>query len=839
MPNSLLLCFLIPLGAVVWLPSAPCSLSTAVIVILSLVGLYLFLHFLRYLQSVRIVIAMLLAALLGVSMGVARISHVVNAQLPVELELQDLNVHFEVASLPQVGALSTRFIAKPVSIACTETVSLAQPLKCKALTPWRESIRLSWYGAPALEVGQQWQVTVRLRKPRGLVNTDGFDYHAWLLQQGIMATGYVRTKDKVVNVSQLASGLATFEARRQWLDNAFTKAENKLRHHDLMRALAYGDKSHINTARWAVLNKSGTVHLMAISGLHIGLIATLGWWFGFGLLKASARLHRSSYFVLALPFIFSILFSFFYAGLAGFAVPTMRALIMVVAVNFALITGKYFSGVRILIIAAIVVVLVDPFAFLSAGFWLSFGAVACLFFSFTAKPAAFATNVETTKAFASASKILRGAKALMLMQWQLFVGLFVLLIVLGQQISWVSPFANVVAVPVVSILVVPLVLLASVLFSIWEWGALGCLQVADTLLAIVLWWLNWVVDIQNTLPVFNLSLSTPAKWLAFFATVLILLPRALACRALGVAIAVCVFFDQSSKPDKFVVTVLDVGQGLSVLVESPSANFLYDAGAAFSDDFDMGSRVVYPVIKSKGIPQLDAVFVSHSDNDHAGGVGPLLNLMPASKVIASALGLEKTTHLINQTALLNTPLATCAAGEHWQLGELSVSPIWPPSMPALIPSFVKQDINNQSCVLLVTFQNRKILLPGDIDKTVERHLIASGLLPTKVDLLVAAHHGSKTSSSKEFIDTVNASYVVYSAGYKNRYHHPSAVVAKRFDKAGAITFNTALDGAVEFVFTAAASEIDEVRERVVLMEEEKGDQVRVNTARSSRKRLWF
>lgn len=141
MPNSLLLCFLIPLGAVVWLPSAPCSLSTAVIVILSLVGLYLFLHFLRYLQSVRIVIAMLLAALLGVSMGVARISHVVNAQLPVELELQDLNVHFEVASLPQVGALSTRFIAKPVSIACTETVSLAQPLKCKALTPWRESIR--------------------------------------------------------------------------------------------------------------------------------------------------------------------------------------------------------------------------------------------------------------------------------------------------------------------------------------------------------------------------------------------------------------------------------------------------------------------------------------------------------------------------------------------------------------------------------------------------------------------------------------------------------------------------------------------------------------------------
>lgn len=821
MPNQVLLFFLIPLGAVVWLPNMPSSVVLNTLLVVTLIGgLGVFL--LKRYKCFRLIVSLLVlfvATSCGVLLGTLRIAHVIQNQLPAALELQDLEVVFEVASLPQQGELSTRFLASVHSIQCFPKAKEKSPKVCSGFAKWRGTIRLSWYGAPDLVVGQRWQANVRLRRPRGLVNTAGFDYQAWLLQQGIMASGYVRTKDGVSALESEPRGLIEFEKHRQDIASSFTAVAPSLNNHDLMRALAYGDKSFITTQRWALLNKSGTVHLMAISGLHIGLVATLGWWLGVGLLKLTCGVGRSTFLLMAAPYVLSILFAFFYAGLAGFAVPTLRALVMVVAVNIGFMSGKRFAGSRILIIAALFVLIIDPFAFMAAGFWLSFAAVACLFFCFS--PRSSAVYVQESSLKAGLLRVISAVLALFKMQWQLFIGLFVLLLILGQQISWVSPLANFIAVPVVSILVVPLVLLASSLFNFWNAGAVQCLQLADLIMDAVLWWLNWVVSAQNTLPVFDVHLTFLDKIFALLATTLLLVPRILLLRGLGAVILLCVFFDKAKIENSFSVTVLDVGQGLSVLIQSPEANVLYDAGAAFSDDFDMGSRVVYPVLKSKAISTLDAVFVSHSDNDHAGGVGPLLNLMPVDRVVASRLEQKSTHKIVSAASSVQPVIEGCEAGDTWSFGNLTIKAIWPLGSNAVAPETIKLSSNNNSCVLLISYNNKNILLPGDIDKTVEGFLVESEAVPKAIDILVAAHHGSKTSSSQIFIDAVSIEHVVFSAGYKNRYYHPHSSVVDRFNRGLSKGFNTAVDGAVEFSLHAESPNWQ------------------INTARKAEKRMWF
>lgn len=798
---------------------------------------------------------------LGLAVSVLRIDSDIRAQLPKELELNDLAVTFTIVSVPEKGERNNRFAAQITSIACPEDLFRSASRECGELEGWRPKVRLSWYSAPELTVGDEWQATVRLRRPRGLVNFSGFDYQAWLLQQGIRASGYIRSKSEYRRVS--SSGFYPAERLRQLValrfdehDSAPVSVGNTVA---LIRALAYGDKSRITSHQWSVLNRTGTVHLMAISGLHIGLAAVIGWSVGLAIQKlfilllnihvfvpeAWRRFLKKAFRFQVLPFngsglrevpffrlvigrvcvlapsLCSIWFSVCYAALSGFAIPTQRALLMVVAVHLAFVFGKRVSPSRVLLVTALAVLLFDPYAFLSQGFWLSFGAVAVLFFALSNSRtpqrkdvvvAEEASNASAAGSFIS-SAMAQGKHwlySLVKMQGALFLGLFVPLLLVGQSVSFVSPVANLIAVPAVSFLVVPLIMLAMFIMP-FVGGKLVLLSVTEKVLSELFVFLEWLAHLDSAIPVFDRLGSPQSLWCFSLGVLLLLSNKQLGLRVAGLGFCLVALSVPATKEDHLTVSVLDVGQGLAVLVASANNAILYDTGAAYSASFDMGARVILPILRHQNISELDALIVSHSDNDHAGGARAILQGLPISTFIVSHQEETKTLDRVGQTAASEVPRSSCYAGKQWQFGELRFESIWPLAEDQPLPKGVTNNPNNHSCVLLLYYRESVVLLPGDIDKSVERYLTAEGAIPQTLDLVVAAHHGSKTSSGADLIKHTKILWSVFSSGYKNRYNHPSDVVVNRFERAGVHTLNTASSGAVTFRFTDHLVEVKQAR----------------------------
>src|SRR5688572_32020897 len=671
--------------------------------------------------------------------------------LAPELEGRDVDVVGVVSSLPAVSERAVRFEF--------EVESSDQRLPRKLLLAWHRSPWIE--DGPALlkeavHPGERWLLTVRLRRPHGHVNPYGFDYEAWLLERGVGATGYVRQKGERRRLGSRNGFLDYVERARETVRDRFQAQLGATPAAGILAALAVGDQRAISAEEWRLFNRTGVTHLMSISGLHVTLVSGLAAWlvaFGWrriapAVLRLPARKAAAAAAILA---------ALAYTLLAGFAVPAQRTFWMVSVVAAALWAGRIASPSRTLALALAVVVAADPWAPLAAGMWLSFGAVALIFY-----------------VAAKESRLAQWAR----MQWAITVGLAPAALLLFGQISLAGPLANAVAIPAVSAVVTPLALVAAVL------PIQVILEAAAWLIEWLLWFLEWCAALPGAL----WQQQVPPLWAALVAlagAAWLLAPRGVPWRAGGLALMAPAFALAPPAPPagEAWITALDVGQGLAVIVRTASRTLLYDAGPAYGPEADSGGRIVVPVLRGSGIARLDLLVVSHEDMDHLGGV---LTVLETLEVHALASSLPRA-HPIH--SLVAAP-ARCAAGARWEWDGVRFEFLHPPS------GWENVRRNNQSCVLRIEAAGAAMLLTGDIERAAESALAGEAL---RSDVLLVPHHGSRTSSSDEFIAAVAPRWAVVPAGYRNRFGHPAREVLARYEGAGVRLLRTDLDGAVSVI----------------------------------------
>jgi competence protein ComEC len=691
-----------------------------------------------------------LALILGFCWALMMAHGRMSDRLAPELEGTDIEVVGVVASLPAFEERSVRFELEP------ERAAVRLPRK----------ILLAWYRNPGAEdeaavlaaplhPGERWRFSVRLRRPHGAFNPHGFDYEAWLLERGIGATGYVRGRTQPLLLGVRGNFSDLIEKTRERIRDRFKRVLGETPASGVLAALAVGDQRAITAEEWRLFNRTGVTHLMSISGLHVTLVSGLVAWL------AAALWRRSQALALRLPArkaaaAAAIVAALGYALIAGFAVPAQRTFWMVAVVALALWSGRIAAPARTLALALAVVLAFDPWAVLQAGFWLSFGAVALIFW----------VSDQDQNPLHQALRV----------QWAITLGLAPAALFLFAQVSLAGPLANAVAIPLVSCVVTPLALAAAVL----PWD--GLLAAASWLTEWLLLFLEWCA----ALPVALWQQHAPPLWatLAALAGVAWLLaPRGLPWRGAGLAqmLPAIALPPPAPAPGEAWITTLDVGQGLAVLVRTASRALLYDAGPAFGAS-DSGERVVAPLLRAQGIEELAAMVVSHNDMDHAGGASSVLENFEVGMVLSSLA----PAHPL----LAMAPFSRrCAAGERWNWDGVAFAILHPEDLQ-------EKKANNLSCVLKVSAGGRSMLLTGDIERLAESGILARDRAALQSEVLLVPHHGSRTSSSAEFLAAVRPAFAVLPVGYRNRFGHPHAAVLERYAVLQALIYRTDRDGAV-------------------------------------------
>ena len=691
--------------------------------------------------------------LVGCVWALFRAELVLSARLPGALEGFDLKVDGVVASVPWRATNRTRFLFD------------VQELLLPANKGWSGGpIRLDWYQtAPELMPGDRWQLTVRLKRPRGLMNPGTFDYERWLFQQRISATGYVRPNGE--NRRLGAERAYPIERLRQRLGAAIDLALRDAPYRGVVKALAIGERSAISEQQWRLLRATGTSHLMAISGLHIGLVAAMAFWL------AKRCWAHGVLPVVAIPApqagaLAAVAAACVYALLAGLSIPTRRALVMVGVSMAGILLRRNLAPTLSLAWALALVLIVDPFSVLAMGFWLSFAAVAAILFGMT-------------------GYLLKGR-----VWWQwgrvqvvVAIGMLPLTLVFFQEQSLVAPLANVVAVPWVGFLVVPVVLLGTGLLMAHP--ALGepLLGLGERGMAL-LWML---LDNLAALDLSVLAPQRPPLWTALAGCVgvaLLLAPRGFPGRWLGIGWLLPLFCLPPARPGvgELWFTLLDVGQGLSAVVQTREHVLVYDTGPRFSSGFDAGRSVLVPFLRSQGIRRVDRLVLSHEDSDHAGGLASLLADISVGSILGNSTGKPGE----------RVPLPPCYRGQHWRWDDIEFHLLHPPRGEAT-------GRNNESCVLRVVGPGGSVLIPGDIEQHAEHTLLERRRALLNADILIAPHHGSRTSSTQAFLNAVRPRYAVFSVGYRNQFGMPHREVMERYQRHGIRVYDSARYGAISFV----------------------------------------
>jgi competence protein ComEC len=727
------------------------------------------------------------AGLLGIAWAGGLAHWRLNDALSAAWEGRDIEVVGVVADLPQSFERGVRF---------TFVVETAP-------APVPSRIALSWYRQvvpiadeegdmeaappgvlPLPRAGERWRFVVRLKRPHGGLNPHGFDYEGWMFERGIRATGYVR---KGLQTARLETQPASFSASVGQLREAVrTRIKRTLAQQPyagVVTALAVGDQQAISPEQWRLFAATGITHLMSISGLHVTMVGGLAAWLVFAPWRRSPRLPLiwPAQKAAALA---GFLGAFGYALLAGFGVPAQRTLYMLGVVVTALLSGRALAAPQVLGAALLLVLLLDPWAILSAGFWLSFGAVALLFHIADGRLGSRHWLVEWGRA-----------------QWAITLGLIPLLLALFQQFSLVSPIANAIAIPLVSFIVTPLALLGSLPGFGWA------LQLAHALLAPLLDGLAWLAMLPGAL----WQQHAPPAWavpLAVLGAIWLLLPRGFPARALGLAAFLPLFFvpPQRPAPGEFSLTLLDVGQGQAVHVQTATHDLIYDTGPDFGGAMDAGSRILVPYLRAAGVARLDQIVVSHADRDHAGGMESLLATLPVGDFVTS----------IQKSALAGRrETRPCVAGDTWEWDGVRFRFLH----PTAADYDRKLPTNAMSCVLKIESKQGaagavgSVLIPGDIEGKAEAELLARDGDALRADVLVAPHHGGKKTSSAEFVAAVGAREVLFPVGYRNRFGHPHPAVLERYAASGAHIHRTDTGGAIVLRLGADGMKVLHTREQ--------------------------
>lgn len=715
--------------------------------------------------------------LLGLGLAGLHAAHSLSIQLPAEWERRDVLVSGRIADLPEHEPRGTRF-------AFRVDAEAAQPPPLRG-----QLLRLTWYDdgtrafggrkflppkatdvqtAP-LKAGQRWRLRVRVRAPRGLRNPGGFDSEKYAMAQRIAATGYVRAPETATRLSA-ATGLQAWRETMSARIAASVPAPSSR----FVQALALGDTRGLDDADWATLRANGLTHLIAISGFHVGLVAGFFallarglWW----LWPALARRWPAP-IVAALA---GLVGALVYAAVAGFALPTVRTALMIAVIAGARTWRRPLRTADALALSLVVVLLLDPLAVLGAGFWLSFLGVAWLLWCLP----------HTTS---------RPLHDLVSAQGVATLGLLPLTVILFGQASLAGPLANLIAVPWWSLVVVPLSLIGMALEALHDGAGAFVWQAAA-----------WCFD--RSWPLFEwLASSGLALWwlpeprwfalpLALLGAFWLLLPRGVPGKPLALLLWLPLLWPDRHLPEQGEVdlVVIDVGQGLSVLVRTANHALLYDMGPAVRDGFDAGERAVVPALRALGVARLDRAVVSHGDNDHAGGLAAVRLVFPTTATLApEQSGVPATT--------------PCQAGQSWTWDGVRFRFLHP---PAYFP-YLR---NEASCVLRIETAHGAALLTGDIGAVIERELVRRDSAGVRADVVVVAHHGSAGSSDPAFVAATGARHALIASGHGNRFGHPKPAIVARWEAAGARVWDTAPGGALHVRLDGQGTLAPETRRR--------------------------
>lgn len=748
-PNAVAIAVALLAGvsAVQWLPVLPPRWLSGVLVIGALISAW-------RLPRIRWLTIVLLSAVWAACCG----KSAMDARLPTSWEGQDVQATGYVVGLVQAeaGAASAQF-------------QIEQATRDGQTVPWRGRARISWYDehSEVPEPCSHWHLLLRLRRPRGPVNPGGTDGERSALARGIDAVGYVR--DNSSN-QRLRVGTWCLDRLRGSLADSI-----QVRVHDphdaaLLRAFTVGDTRGLEQHDWDVARANGISHLLAISGFHVGVAAVFGLWLSHVVYwlwpTLAVRCPRVQAQALA-----ALASASAYGALAGLGMPTIRTMLMIAAFALARCSRRAVSPVHAVALALMAILLVNPTAVLEAGFWLSFVGVAFLILCMESK-----------------GHGLRGfLRELTLGQIVMTVSLLPLTMWFFGEASMVGVVSNLVAVPFVSFVIVPCALLGILLLLLCPPLATPVLRVAE--------WLThaqwWLLEQTAQWPGAHWYLPAVEPWALAFATlgaVWLFMPRGVPLRVLGALLFLPLLWPVRHLPaaGAFQAWVLDVGQGLAVIVRTRNHAMVYDTGARYPSGYDLGGAAVVPSLHALGIDRLDVLMISHADNDHAGGAPAVANAFPMARRYSG------------EPARLPIPMAQCLAGQQWEWDGVRFR-VLNPKADAL-----QAAANNHSCVVAIEGRAGRLLLTGDIAATIEPQVAALlGTGPQPV--LQVPHHGSNGSSSAGFIAAIHPELGIVSAGWRNRFGHPRPEVMQRYAAAGVPVFNTAVDGAVQIDFPATGT----------------------------------
>ncbi len=719
-------------------------------------------------------------AALAFALTAARAQWRLDDVLPAALEGQDIVLTGQVVSLPRETVAGTRFVFE---------VDSAQFQGRAVRVP--SLVSLGWYrgmdedtllgGAPqTVKAGQRWRLTARLRQPHGSLNPHGFDLELWLFEQSIRAGGSVRsTAHARADLLPDEGSAAVQRLRQRWRDAIALRVADPAAA-GVLAALAVGDQAAIERADWDVFRATGVAHLMSISGLHVTMFA----WLAGALVGALWRLHPRAPLWLPAPQAArwgGLLAAAAYAAVAGWGVPAQRTVWMLAAVVLVRSAGLRWPLWALLLAAAVMVALLDPWALLQPGFWLSFMAVGLLASSEPAQRAV-TVGVDQRRPVALVQRLRHALVQGLRTQAVATVGLAPLSMVFFQQLSVVGFAANLLAIPVVTLLVTPLALLGLVLPPLW------------TLAAWLVQALMQCLQLLSALPGAVWTAAAAPPWAVaagLLAAVLAIAPLPWRLRALALPLMLPLLAPPVQRPaaGQFELVAADIGQGTAVLVRTRHHLLLYDTGPQYSRDSDAGVRVLLPLLRARGENELQLLMLSHRDADHVGGAAALLAALPVRALSSS---LESGHALLAQGAALGVPHTPCQAGQHWQWDGVQFEVLHPQSADLALGESRSLKPNALSCVLRVRSaaeagaDGSSVLLTGDIEAAQEAALVAAhaGTTALRSQLLLVPHHGSRTSSTAAFLDAVQPRLAVVQAAYRSRFGHPAPDVVARYETRG-------------------------------------------------------
>lgn len=721
----------------------------------------------RVLRSALILVG---AATLGFSYAAWVAQSRLTDSLPERWQGKNITLTGVVAELPHMHEKGQRFAFEVESV---QTPGAHVPKRIQLATYVNEN-----ENSLELHAGERWQLTVRLKQIHGTSNPNGFDFEVWALERNLRASGYVYRKDSPnVLLGQRTTPAYFIEQMRESIRSHFQKTLGDAPYAGILVALAIGDQASISADEWKLFTHTGVNHLMSISGLHItmlsGLFFALTYWLWRRNLALTLRFPARK-----AAAIVGLLAALAYTLLSGFEIPAQRTLYMLTTFAAMLLLSRNIALSQLLAAALMVVLIADPWAILAPGFWLSFGAVALIFY-------------VTANRLGHSHWLMEYGRV----QWAMTIGLIPPLLAMFQQLSLVSPIANAFAIPLVSFIVVPLTLLGTL--PPFEW----MLYLAHEVMALCIWLLHAL----DALPLAVWTQHAPPLWSIGFGlmgALLILAPRGFPLRWIGIVLMLPMFIITPPKLEKgnARLVVFDVGQGLAVSVQTQSHTMLYDTGPDYSGEADSGNRILVPALRAMGVSRLDKLMLSHDDIDHVGGTSSVMAFIPADVVTTSLAA--------NHTLLRDAKrFERCADGQQWDWDGVHFEVLH----PALDSAKVKLRDNDQSCVLRISLGQQHILLAGDIEEAAEARLLQLHKDKLLTTFLVAPHHGSKSSSSEDFIAAASPEYVIFTAGYRSRFNHPAPEVVQRYTDSNTEQLRSDAAGAVIINASAAGIQLESFR----------------------------